>query len=352
GIFNPPPLQGGALVAAQLGWSLLYATGYTCFNIPYLALAGEMSEQPHTRARLMGFRVLFLQLGIATGSVGALSLVTLGGGGRDGYGFMASVVAFVIALPMLIAVVATRGHDSLTTPPADRVATPLRQLLEHARGLTRNRPFVVLMGVKLLQMIGVAASSAAMLFLIKKVLGRSEAELALKFGVPSLAGTILFIPFWLAVARRYGKRNTWFAVCVLFVAVCASFLLATPAEPDWLFALRGLLFGVCTAGNLLMAQAMLTDTMHYDRLCFAQRREGLLSGIYSSVEKLAFAFAPLAVGVLLDISGFDKDAAVQSTGAARAIYFSAALLPALAFALSLPVLRAYRLDERQLQSTH
>jgi GPH family glycoside/pentoside/hexuronide:cation symporter len=349
-IFNPPAALSGNMIALQLGLLLLYATGYTCFNIPYIALAGEMSDDSHTRAKLMGVRVMFLQIGIAIGAIGAFSLVTAGGGGREGYGFMASIIAWVIAIPMLIAFFATRRADRVPNPAASAQATraSFADLKRQMGGVLRNRPFMVLMAIKLLHITGVASSTAAMLFLIKRVLERSEAELALKFGVPTMLATLMFIPIWLAVSRRIGKRNTWLIVSTLFIFVSSSFMLSTPEESDVVFALRGFFFGVCTAGNLLMAQAVLTDTMQHDRDVSGERREGALAGIYSSVEKFAFAFAPLLVGVLLDVSGFDRTAAVQTETAERAIYVSAALIPAIVFVLSLPVLRMYRLDETKL----
>ena len=347
-VFNPPHASALTLVWIECGLLFVYATGYTLFNIPYVALAGELSNDTNERARLMAFRVMFMQFGIAVGAAMAPGLVSYFGGGLPGYSRMALLIALVITLPMLIAVFAS------PEPPASSYANQSRERIsfglfaQQIRAATANRPFMVLMGVKLLHMIGVAASTGAMLFLIKSVLGKDEAYLGIRFGIPTLLGVLIFIPFWLAVSRRIGRRNTWMIVVCAFVVIVLSFLLATPTEPDWIFMTRAFLFGMCTAGNLLMAQAMLTDTMQYDREVHGGQREGLLSGIYSSVEKFAFAFAPLLVGVLLDLGGFDRAASTQTAAAERAIYLSAAVLPALVFALSLPVLRLYRLDEKQL----
>ena len=344
-IYNPPAVTGNTMVAVQCVFLLLYATGYTMFNVPYVAMPAEMTDGYHERSRLISFRVVFQSLGIVTGNILALQLIKFGGSGSQGYALMGQVIAFAITVPMLIAV--------FSTAKARRSERDIEQfsLRQQIAAVTGNRPFLVLMGAKLLQLFGVASSSASILFLIKSVLGRNEGDLALKFGVPSLLATLAFMPIWLAVGRRIGKRNTWLLAVVLFVMTSLSFALATPLEPDLIFIARGALFGLCTGGILLMAQSMLPDTMEYDARRSGRRREGVFSGVYSAVEKLAFALAPFVIGILLETMGFDKSVAVQNADAQFAIVFGAAVLPAIGFGLSIPVLLLYDLTQEKLQAT-
>lgn len=341
-VFNPPAVAEANMVIWQLAFLLLCATGYTLFNIPYIALAGEISDSPTQRARLMSFRVAFLQAGIVLGAAAALVLVSVGGGGRAGYGFMASIVCWVIAVPMLVA--------AWTCREADRGAMRAMQgsarvpVLSQLRGVLDNKPFMLLLAIKVPQMIATAVFGASILFLMKSVLGRTEAEVGTKFGLAATAGTMLFIPVWFRVMNRIGKARAWAIATLLIIAALLSFLLADKGESDWLFIGRAFVFGICTAGMLLVAQTLLTDTMQFDRESSGQKREGILAGFYSSVEQVAFAFGPLLVGVLLDIGGYDKSAAVQSADAQRAIYFCVAILPVICYLLSLPVIRAYRFE--------
>lgn len=341
-VFNPPARAEANMAVWQLGFLLMYATGYTLFNIPYIALAGEMSDSPTERARLMSFRVAFLQTGIVLGAAAALVLVGIGGGGRAGYGFMAGIVCWIIAVPMLVAAWFSREADrgAQLTVAAAAHAPVMAQL----RGVLKNRPFMVLMAIKILQMIATAAIGASILFLMKNVLGRSEAEVGTKFGLAATAGTMLFIPVWFRIMNRIGKARAWTLATLLIVVALSSFLWARPGEADVLFIGRAFVFGVCTAGLLLVAQSLLTDTMQIDRESSGQQREGILAGFYSSVEKFAFAFGPLLVGVILDLGGYDKSAAVQSAEAQRAIYFCVAILPVICYLLSLPVIRTYRFE--------
>jgi GPH family glycoside/pentoside/hexuronide:cation symporter len=347
-IFNPPAVSGARLVAWQFLFLLLYASGYTLFNIPYIALAGEISDSPTERARLMSYRVGFMQAGIVLGAAGALLLVGVGGGGRAGYGFMGAIVAWLIAVPMLVATLTSLGvaRNAPAQPRSGPAGLPMfRQIVD----VLRVGPFRTLMIVKTLQMVGVAVVSASILFLMKSVLGFSEQDVAIKFGIASTAGTLLFIPVWFRIALHIGRPRAWFLATLLFVLVLLSFLLAGPGEPDLLIVVRAFVFGICTAGNLLAAQSLLTDTMQFDRLRAGEAREGVLSGVYSSVEKFAFAVGPLLVGVLLDAGGYDRAAATQSSASTAMIYFCVAVLPAICYLLSLPVLRGFRFDPATIQ---
>lgn len=345
-IFNPPAFTAGNIAAWELLFLLMYASGYSLFNIPYIALAGEMSESSTERSRLMSFRVGFMQAGIVLGAAVALLLVSAGGGGRSGYGFMGAIVAWIVAVPMLIAAWSSRHVDrhgaarDLAAAAASAGSRPSARA--QLAGVLRNRPFMLLMLVKLLQIVATATVSASALFFMKDVLGLSEKDVAIKFGIATTIGTMLFVPVWFRVAERFGRVRAWIVATLMLVAVLLSFLLARAGEPDLVFVARAFVFGICTAGILLSVQSLLTDVMQYDRDLSGERREGILSGIYSSVEKFAFAFGPLLVGMLLDAGGYAKAAATQTPTAERMIYFCVAVLPAICYLLSLPLLRALR----------
>ena len=74
-----------------------------------------------------------------------------------------------------------------------------------------------------------------------------------------------------------------------------------------MFLFRGGLIAVALAGNAIMAMSMLTDIINHAAKSTGVRREGIFTAFYSFVEKFAFAFGPLIVGVALSIAGFDEN---------------------------------------------
>ena len=343
-LFNTPRLDGAALTVYVLAGLLLYATGYTMFNIPYLAMPAEMTGDYHERSRLMSVRVVFAALGILAGGALAPALVTGFGEGREGYAAMSWVLALLISGGMIAAFFGTsRASHTRHQPTA-------LSLHEQGRLILGNRPYLVLMSAKLLHMLGVSLSTSSLLFLITQVLERDTAAAGL-LGLASTAGTLASVPAWLAACRRIGKRNTYLVAAAIFVPVALSWLVAGPAEATAWLLLRGLGIGIATGGLTLTAQAMLPDTIDHDARRSGLRREGVFTAGYSFMEKSAFALGPLLFGWLLATGGYDSGATgTVGLEARRAILLAAAVLPALASTLSAALLLAYRLDAQYLRA--
>ena len=121
----------------------------------------------------------------------------------------------------------------------------------------------------------------------------------------------------------------------------------------WLVYLRGIAGGFGSSGMLLMAGSMLPDTMEYDFRRTGLRREGIFSGIYTTIEKVAFALGVTVLGVFLGAMGY-----IQSTGAPvtqppsaiTAIYLCVGVAPLVTSILSCLFLWNYDLSETKLKT--
>ncbi len=320
---------------------LLYALGYTMFNIPYLAMPAEMTRDYHEQSRLMSMRVVFAALGIlAGGSLGPF-LVSRFGGDTAAYSAMSWVLAAIIGGSMAASFFGTRSA-AFTTRKPHRFSFKEQWSLAWA-----NKAFMVLLSAKFLHMTGVALAVSSLLFMVTVVLQRDEAA-ASAFVFSSTAGTLLAMPLWLASSRRLGKRNTYLLAVVLYVPILLSWFLAGTGEGWPVYLLRGLGIGVVTGGLTLTAQAMLPDAIQEDSRLTGLQREGVFTAAYSFMEKTAFALGPLIFGLALDQAGFDSsDADFADESVRQAILFSAATAPAVASALSALVLCFYTLDRQR-----
>ncbi len=341
-LFNVPTLSGGALTGYLLASLLLYATGYTLFNIPYLAMPAEMTSSYHERSRLMSARVVFAALGILAGGSLATALISYWGGDREAYRNMSWVLAAIISGSMLAAFFGTSRAvhtQHITSTLSWRAQLKL---------MATNQPYIILMGAKLLHMFGVALANSALLFLVTGVLQRDTAAVAFLVLI-STGGTLASVPIWLSIAQRLGKRNCYWLAMAILLPFTLSWLVATPSESVFFFGLRGLGIGVATAGLTLAAQAMLPDTIDHDAKRCGLRREGVFTAGYSFMEKTAFALGPLILGILLEAYSYStEDRSVSNSQANHAILLGAAVLPAAASLLSAAVLWFYQLDSSYL----
>jgi GPH family glycoside/pentoside/hexuronide:cation symporter len=326
--FNPP---SEAPAAIFVGLAII-SVGYSLFNIPYLAMTAEMTDSPHERTSLMSWRIIF----VGIGTLVATSLLPLvakaGGGGRHGYALVGGVAGSIVFATMMLCFVFTRSARATASGGEPyTIATMLR-------AVGQNKPFGFLLIAKLLQLVGVAATSASMLFFFKDVIGGGESVLALWGGAANIVSMLAMV-FWPALGRRYGKVPVYAVSCAGYALVGLSWLLAGPGESLALVMMRSVASGVCIGGFLLMGQSLIPDAITDDFVRTGLRREGVFSAAYSVVEKVSSALGAMLVGFVFQAFGYASHG--PGTGVSSdAVYVAIGIMTPCAFLLSIvPVLR-------------
>jgi GPH family glycoside/pentoside/hexuronide:cation symporter len=351
---SPFPGTGFETSAYVLFALLLFGTAYSVFNVPFLAMPAEMTTGYHERSSIHAWRVIFATAGIAmAGSGGGLILSWLSHGRHAGgvqsnsagdYTTLALIFAGMILVSMLVAWRSTRG--ARFGHKVDSVL-PWRAQLS---SFLDNKPFLIIIGVKGVQLLGVNANQAAAFFMVVEVLRRSSSQLAL-IGIPSLLVSLMATPLLIAFSRRFGKRATYMLSAMFTGAAYVSWFWAVPSEPAWMLIVRGCLLGVGVSGNTLFGMSMLTDAIELDNCRTGLRREGAYAACYSFVDKFSAAMGPAVVGFGLSLAGFSAKAAInaQNYGAVRqATLLGVAYAPAACAVLAVTLLCFYRLNQAEL----
>jgi glycoside/pentoside/hexuronide:cation symporter, GPH family len=366
-----------ALLAYYSAMLLLFATGYSIFSVPYLSMPAEMTTDYHERTRLMSFRTLFGAVGLLFGTAiaplivglaspkaaaGAAAAVVLrpddptvacvmgtaaeqrAGGTFEGYAVMGAVLGLIVFASMMLCFFGTAR-----APFAQRTESSAG-LLAQIRVTLRNRPFVLLVTGKILQLTGVTAFSASLAFFAQYVVQMTGAQLGMFFGLFSL-GTMLSIPAWVAAARRFGKKHSYVVAVSLFICFDLCLLAAGKGTVGLVLGL-GFMIGVSGGGLILLGVSMLPDTIEYDFRTTGVRREGVYAGVWSTIETASAGVATLLTGLLLSGSGFIKTTAgqmaCQPQSAVDAIALAVAVTPAVLMAISLLFLTRYDLTQERL----
>lgn len=320
---------------------LVNAAAYGLFVIPYLAMAAEMAQTPFQRTTLVSKRVMFAAAGTALAAFAGPRVIAALGGGLDGHRAMAVVVGAIILAAGLTCFFGTRTAAQ-TVPPAVHRYT----LGEQFRMALGNRPFVVLVLTKMTNLMAVALYQAITPFLFITAMGHSYKELSYYMLVHGVM-ILVVQPFWIRFSGRYGKKRMFYLGSLFYVSGLLSWLFAGSADPAWLLAARGILTGGGGGGMLLAGQSMLPDTIENDFRRTGLRREGVFAGVYTTVEKMASAFAVSAAGAILAAVGYVQGKGTdtsQSPEVVAAIYY-ALFLPAALQAASCAVLWFYNLDD-------
>lgn len=368
-LFTMPVFESEGLKAAYaLGVLLLYTLGYTIFNVPYMAMSAEMTENYEERTSLHGVRAMFVSIGSSIVSAGAPLLLQIMGRDWDAYAVVGLVLAAVIFSAMIACWFGTADARSTEHQPTEH------NFLKQLGLLAENKHFLVIALTKLLQLLAVMSGASVSLIFFMDYLRINLAYLTI-IGLFGTIVTIIAVPILTRLAANIGKRNTYIVSAAITIFGYLSWSLlpigfgeipvaagaGVPGlpeglnSPDVLFSLlwRSAVFGIVIAGNVMMAMSMLMDAIEYDALRTGMRREGVYAACYSFVEKFSSSFGPFLVGLILQFTGYDnllERGATQSAEALEGIAVGMSYLPASFTALSIGTLLFYRLGKSELDS--
>ncbi|HEX5054683.1 MAG TPA: MFS transporter [Planctomycetota bacterium] len=340
-VFWPPVLDGQS---AKFVWLLLsfcaLNTGMTVLSVPFMAMAGEMTADPHERATLFGWRFAFANLGAMLAA--AMPALFLGAGQRNtaAMGPVSLIAAGLVVASAMCSWWVTRGLRFLV-PPLVR-----ESLRESFRAPLRNAAFRPLLLAYVVATIGIGVNAATALYYYRYWLLLTEAQtqvlLVVFVGVFTLS-----ILGWVRVARTFGKRRPMvFGASVLGLGTTALYLGLEPGSFVAVLVLGGVGLG-WLVGCIVLIDTMLTDVLDHDLVRARRLRSGLFFGVWRFASKLARAGAIAFAGLVLQVVGFVPQSAEQRPAVDTALRWLFGPGVGGFFLLAAWILWRYRFDEQK-----
>lgn len=337
----PEGVGSGVAAAWVLIAFLVAASAFGFFQVPYIALAAEITDSSQERTTMMSWRVGFQLVGILLFGVSAPVIVSLVPDEYTGYLLMGVVVGTLIALGMIVcwAVVRRLQRYVSESTAGDH------SLRQQFRVAWSARPFRLLIGAFILQALAAGAVLAAAPYFSRYILG--VADFGIVFGV-LLVPAVLVMPLWAFVGHRIGKKRGFVIASFVFMAGLIASLTAHVLPLGVALALIAVT-SVGYAGLQMFPLAMLPDTISDDAARTGSQRAGAFTGVWTAGETAAFAIGPALVLLLLAVTGYISTTAGQTVtqpdSAILGVALAFSVLPVVLVALSLPLIWRYPLRE-------
>ncbi len=162
------------------------------------------------------------------------------------------------------------------------------------RAVLENKPFLLLLASYTVAAFGSNLPATLILYYVEYVLESNQADLFL--AIYFITG-ILFLPGWVLLSRKLGKKWTWIASMGVNTGAFIGVIFLGPGDEGW-YGILVFLSGVGLGATIALPSAMQADVIDYDELLTGDRREGQYIGLWSIAKKLA---AALGVGVSLSL---------------------------------------------------
>lgn len=286
---------------------LLFYTCFSVYSVPLMSLTYEMTPDYQERTRVAAFGGFFGKAGefIYQWIFPLACNVALFGTVMAGMRFVGWTIGLVfIGLLGLLPALFVKERYYKKAEKQQRV-----RFLTSVRDSFKNRAFLVLVGLTVLQIVaGMLASSIDFYLLVYYMFGGSietgsywKAILSSAYAVIGIAG--IYPLSW--CANRFGKRKTLIGAFVLVLLGSAGkWLLFTPGNP-WKILIDPLLCGPVWIAINVLTPSMFADICDEDELQHGQRREGMFGAIFSWIQKTGYSLAFFGTGLALNFSGFD-----------------------------------------------
>jgi glycoside/pentoside/hexuronide:cation symporter, GPH family len=340
------PWRAGAAAGAYVAVAFFAAaTAFAFFQVPYIAMAAEMTDSYAERTRLMTWRVAVLAVAILLSGAGAPVIVAAAGDGIGGYRLMGVFVAGLIvlgALGLYLSTATARFRAPMESEPS------LRAQLRVAIG---NRAFRGLLICWVVQAAGIATMLAGVKYFATHVLRDEETGPTVLFAC-FVGPALLVMPLWQRVGDRVGKLRSYVVASLIF-AVGAVLMAAAPVVPVVAIYLLAAIIGTGYAGQQVFALAMLPDCIAYDAARTGRRQAGVFTGVWTAGETLGLALGPGVYALVLAVFGYvsSTSGTVAQSGSARlGVLLGTSVLPAVIVAGALVFLRGYDLTRERMEA--
>ncbi len=356
-----PALSPGAKLVLITVYILFFKTFMTVYVTPYTALGAELSVDYYERTSIQGIKSVFFILGLAFVSVAgmyvffrpseAFPVGQLNPRAYSSMGLWSSIIVLLAAVSCFFAtlkyVPLIQDRDRV---PEGAIAPGFRESMSHAFA---NKPFRKVVFSYTFSNLASALLANLGMIVFTYTFGLGGDRIAAILAVQFLFA-ILSQPVWMAVATRFGKMPALVLGFCLGIAgsVWFSFLVIIhDSVQDNVLAFMP--FALCAGSGigalLTLPLSMVADTVDLDEAGGGSRNEGVYFGTLTLVYKLSQAVAIVAIGILLDLSGFDSSLSLQETSTLVLLGMILGLGAIASFVTAILCLRGYDLTEEAVE---
>lgn len=302
--------QIGLLVYVTLAF-MISDTLTTLVAVPYLSLTPELTQDYDERTSLSSFRSFFQLLAAMAVVISAPMIVdgVILNGGTQQQGFMLAGAVFgaIGSLPLFLIGVFVR--EKFASREVDSL--PFRESMKMA---WENVPFRYAAGIYMFNWSAVDMVAIAFPFFLLYWIAQGDLlaninffgiNLALEsafFGI-MMSVCILFIPFWLWMAKRLNKIKAYIIGMICWVIVEVLIFTIQPGEINYLLWLAAFA-GIGVSAAYILPDSILPDVIEWDELRTHRRQEGVYYGIRTLIRKLTGAGVIFVTLQILGWSGY------------------------------------------------
>ncbi len=295
-----PPVPGEQNIWNAVALLVLvqgYFIFWTLLANPYMSLIPQLSPLNKDRVDITTIQALFIMAGtLVSAFIGNIKTSF----GWTGLGFTACMVTLIAFLPTLLFI---REKPSLDLEREEGYLKP-KAIFAWFSDTLKNRPFRHLLTATTLFWFTLNMVIILIPYWVERIIGKTDAEVVLVM-IPFLVSNIVFFFVFNFISKRTGKRPVFLFTLLGSALSLLIFLGAgkVPVEPLMFTQIVMALFGIPSAGFMMLPYALLADVVDYDESKTGRRREAIYYGVQTIFQKVAIGISVAVASILMFVGG-------------------------------------------------
>ena len=326
---------------------ILYWTSFSTFFVPYLAWGSDLTDDYNERTVLRSYSYFFNQVGMCIGMVLPTIVVdycmNMGKTVRQSWQMVGIMVGICGAAALLICSLTIRKDDVKDFKKPKRkkqaVIKVLPSILKGYWSILKLKPVRLIIGASLAYLIAHITFSSDRVFFMTFNMGMNEKAISATLLMITIAG-VSTVPFVSKLGTRFNKKDLFKNV----MAVCGVLLMAAKfagVENYPVMIASCLLYAVANAFYWQLMPSMIYDVCEVDELMSGEKRSGTVISLQALSESVSIAVGLQMLGVILEMAGFDSEAAVQPDTALEWVENAFVLIPGAAMMAVALIMRKF-----------
>lgn len=307
------------VVYAYVTYTLLMMI-YTAINVPYGALMGVMTAKSDQRTVLASFRFVGANTGIFAVTLMLPFLVKTIGGGNQQLGYSGAVSVLAVMAGALFFITFKTSTERIR--PAERKHEPFRKEM---RELIRNVPWLIVIALSILTVLGQAVRATSTLHFFKYVAGNEDWGTRLLL-YNSVAAVIAVLMSKQIVSVIGCKKRAYIILNLLF-AVMLIWFYFIPSQAFSMMIVNQILMAFVAAPMMPLFWSMIADTADYGAATFGHRSTGIIFSAGTASQKIGWTVGPAIAMLILGGVGYVANSG-QSPQTLHALRLMMSFIPA------------------------
>ncbi|HZK01248.1 MAG TPA: MFS transporter [Anaerovoracaceae bacterium] len=345
---------------------ILFWTAFAFFFVPYHAWGAELALDYDERTTLRGYTYVLNTIGMAFGMVlptvivdYLMDLGTTKSFGWQCVGILCGSLGFVT---IFIAAIIIKDKDEIAwkqnkdnqvKKPQQRLSVIKenefrvgKMLREYAQVLSLKSTRYVI-GASIAYLIGYSIFCADRIYFLTFNLGLTAGQITAVMAFLTFA-SVIFVPFVFVANKHYDKRTIYITGMTLCGVTMFAFRFIG-FDSLALFIVFGFAYSVGGICYWQLIPSMIYDVCEVDELAHNKKRAGVVISLQSLSESASNALGLQIMGLLLQFSGFDAEASVQTSVALNWTAHTFSMIPACFMLISVIMIALYPIKKKNFR---